>query len=282
MIEAKDISKTFTSAGSSGALETFHAVQSVSLRIDDGEFVAVLGPSGCGKSTFIEILAGLQAPSSGEVYIDGKLVLEPLPSSKKELEAYRKKHRFLSPIANDLFRDSPKFDTAIVFQDHAVFPWMTALNNVVFPLKLRGVPVGERESLARETLNKVGLAGSENKYPSQLSGGMRQRLALARALAVNPRIILMDEPFGSVDAITRERLQDDLVAIWQGTRKTIVFVTHDISEALYIADRIIIFSPLPGTIRANILVDLPRPRLRSDPRIGQMREKMMQLYTSKN
>lgn len=282
MIEARNISKTFSSVNSAGSFEGFTAVRSVSLKIEDGSFVALLGPSGCGKSTFLEILAGLQAPSSGEVYIDGKLVLEPLPGTKKELEAYRKKHRFLSPIANDLIRDNPKFDTAMVFQDHAVFPWMTTLNNVIFTLKMRGVPKEDLIPRAQENLSLVGLAGSENKYPSQLSGGMRQRLALARALAVNPRIILMDEPFGSVDAITREKLQDDLLRLWSGMRKTIVFVTHDIEEALYLADEIIIFSSLPGTIRAAIRVDLPRPRSRTDPKIGLLREKIMRIYKEEN
>lgn len=278
MIEAKNISKSFSSVNHEGVMERHGAVSSVSLTIEDNSFIALLGPSGCGKSTFLEILAGLQAPSSGEVYIDGRLVLEPLPSTKKELKEYWKKHRFLSPIANDLIYDSPKFDTAMVFQDHAVFPWMTTLNNVIFTLKLRGVPKEIRHRLAVENLKLVGLAGSENKYPSQLSGGMRQRLALARALAVNPKIILMDEPFGSVDAITREKLQDDLLRIWSEMKKTIVFVTHDIEEALYLADRIVVFSPLPGTIRTTIDVNLPRPRSRTDVTVAHMREKIMKIY----
>lgn len=278
MIQARHISKTFSSANMLGTVERNLVVSSVSLDIEDGAFIAILGPSGCGKSTFLEILAGLQAPSSGEVYIDGKLVLEPLPDTKNELKEYRKKHRFLSPIANDLIRDCPKFDTAMVFQDHAVFPWMTTLNNVMFTLKLRGVPREERFKLAVKNLELVGLAESGHKYPSQLSGGMRQRLALARALAVNPKIILMDEPFGAVDAMTRLKLQDDLLRIWGDLKKTIVFVTHDIEEALYMADRIVIFTSLPGTIRSIISVDIPRPRSRADPKIARLRGEIMRIY----
>lgn len=278
MIEAKNISKTFSSATRAGSVDLHAAVAHVSLKIEDGSFVALLGPSGCGKSTFLEILAGLQAPTTGEVYIDGTLVLEPLPTDKKELKVYRKKHRFLSPIANDLIRDNPKFDTAMVFQDHAVFPWMTTLNNVIFALKLRGIPKEDLLRLAMENLYQVGLSKSAHKYPSQLSGGMRQRLALARALAVNPKIILMDEPFGSVDAITREKLQDDLLQIWTGTNKTIIFVTHDIEEALYLADQIVVFTPLPGSIRKIVTVDIPRPRLRTDVIIAQKRQEIMEIY----
>lgn len=278
MIEARRITKFFSVINPYGMAEGITAVLSVSLRIEDGEFVAIVGPTGCGKSTFLEILAGLQAPTEGEVHIDGRRVLEPLPSTRKELEAYRRKYRFLSPIANDLFRDTPKFDIAMIFQDHAVFPWMTALENVLFILKLRNVPREERGDLAARYLGLVGLEGAGNKYPSQMSGGMRQRLALARALAAEPKIILMDEPFAAVDAITREKLQDDLLAVWETTKKTVVFVTHDIREALYLADRAVVFSPQPGAVRNVIPVDIPRPRRRDCPEIGNLRERILQIY----
>ena len=278
MIEAKRISKFFSVVNDDRTAEGFTALNSVSLRIESGSFVSLLGPSGCGKSTFMEILAGLQAPSDGQVWIDDKLVLEPLPATRKDMEEYRKKYRFLSPIANSLFRDNPKHDIAMIFQDYAVFPWMTARQNVLFTLKLRGVQKSDREGAAAHYLRLVGLTGSENKYPSQLSGGMRQRLALARALSVEPRIILMDEPFAAVDALTRERLQEDLLRLWQETKKTIVLVTHDVDEAVYLSDEVVVFSPLPGSIRNKVAVDIPRPRRRSSSEIREIKERLLAMY----
>jgi NitT/TauT family transport system ATP-binding protein len=278
MIEAKRISKFFSVVNDDRTAEGFTVLNSVSLRIESGSFVSLLGPSGCGKSTFLEILAGLQAPSDGEVWIDDKLVLEPLPATRKDMEEYRKKYRFLSPIANSLFHDNPKHDIAMIFQDYAVFPWMTARQNVLFTLKLRGTPKGEREGAAAHYLRLVGLTGSENKYPSQLSGGMRQRLALARALSVEPQIILMDEPFAAVDALTRERLQEDLLRLWQETKKTIVLVTHDVDEAVYLSDEVVVFSPLPGSIRNRVIVDIPRPRRRSSSEIRATKERLLAMY----
>jgi NitT/TauT family transport system ATP-binding protein len=278
MIEARNITKFFSVVNEDRSADGNTAVLSVSLAIPDGRFVSFLGPSGCGKSTFLEILGGLQAPTEGEVYIDGKRVLEPLPASRKEMEVYRRKYRFLSPIANSLFRDKPKHDIAMIFQDYAVFPWMTAMQNIAFTLKLRGVPRNERREQALRYLARVGLAGAENKYPAQLSGGMRQRLAIARALSVEPSIILMDEPFAAVDTQTRERLQEDLVTLWKDSGKTMVLVTHDLDEAVYLSDDIIIFSPQPGTIRNRIAVDVPRPRRRDDPALRELRERLAAIY----
>ncbi len=278
MIETRNITKFFSAVNADGSADGITAVLSVSLSIPDGRFVSLLGPSGCGKSTFLEILAGLQAPTEGEVWINGRQVLEPLPASRREMEAYRRKYRFLSPIANSLFRDKPKHDIAMIFQDYAVFPWMTAMQNVLFTLKLRGVPRRDRPGLARHYLARVGLGGAESKYPSQLSGGMRQRLAIARALSVEPSIILMDEPFAAVDTQTRERLQEDLLELWQGTGKTVVLVTHDLDEAVYLSDEIIVFSPLPGTVRNRIPVDVPRPRRRDDPVLREVRERIAAIY----
>ncbi|MEN4007530.1 MAG: ABC transporter ATP-binding protein [Methanobacteriaceae archaeon] len=278
MIEAVKITKFFPMTNPQGNAEGITAVLSVSLKIEEGEFVTIIGPSGCGKSTFFEILAGLQAPTEGEVYIDGKKVLEPLPSTRKEIEIYQRKYRFLSPVVNDLLKDIPKFDTAMIFQDYAIFPWMTALENVLFALKVRGIPKKEAISIARKYLDIVGLNGVENKYPSQLSGGMRQRVALARALSVEPKIILMDEPFAAVDAMSRQKLQEDLIAIWQKTRKTIVFVTHDIDEAVYLSDRIVVFSSSPGTIRNIIDVKLNRPRNRFGREEQMLKERIMQIF----
>lgn len=278
MIEARRITKFFSVVKDDGTAEGSTAVLSVSLKIPEGAFVAIVGPTGCGKSTFLEILAGLQAPTEGEVLIDGRRVLEPLPSTRKEMDAYRRKYRFVSPLANGLFRDRPKHDIAMIFQDYAVFPWMTARENVLFTLKLKGVPRAGREELARRYLDQVGLRGSGHKYPAQLSGGMRQRLAIARALSVEPRIILMDEPFAAVDALTRERLQEVLLDIWRTTRTTMVLVTHDLDEAVYLADEIIVFSPLPGTIRNRLPVDLPRPRHRDDPALRVFKDRIVRMY----
>jgi NitT/TauT family transport system ATP-binding protein len=166
----------------------------------------------------------------------------------------------------------------MIFQDYAVFPWMTALQNVTFPLSLRGMPRALREEHAIVFLKKAGLGDSLNKYPSQLSGGLRQRLALARALAVEPKIILMDEPFAAVDTITRERLQDDLLRLWQTTGITIVLVTHDTDEALYLSDEIVIFSPPPGSVRNKFAVDVPRPRRRSNPDLLALKRRIEALF----
>ncbi|MDR1930040.1 MAG: ABC transporter ATP-binding protein [Treponema sp.] len=289
MIEAKSISKFFSVINEKGLAEGLTAVLNVSLSIPDGKIVTLLGPSGCGKSTFLEILAGLQAPTDGEVIIDGKRVLEPLPSTRKEMEDYKRRYRFISPLANGVFRDRPKHDIALVFQDYAIFPWMTVLQNINFALTLRsgnGKKKPRRNELnekARYFLNQVGLGGAEYKYPSQLSGGMRQRLALARALSVEPKIILMDEPFAAVDALTREKLQDDLLRLWEQTRKSsfpviIVMVTHDVSEAVYLSDEVVVFSPGPGTIRNRIPVDIARPRARTDPGIIDIQDRIFAMF----
>jgi NitT/TauT family transport system ATP-binding protein len=298
VIEARSISKFFPVVNEKGLAEGLTAVLNVSLTIPDGKIVSLLGPSGCGKSTFLEILAGLQAPTDGTIHIDGKLVLEPLPATRKEQTAYRRRYRFISPLANGVFRDRPKHDIAMIFQDYAVFPWMTVLQNVVFALKLRtagrrtaGIKDGtvaklkkrEIEERAYYYLGKVDLAASAHKYPSQLSGGMRQRLALARALSVDPKIILMDEPFAAVDALTREKLQDELTRLWSETGRTlspvtIVLVTHDVQEAVYLSDEVIVFSPSPGTIRNRISVTVKRPRARTDAELVEIQERILAMF----
>jgi NitT/TauT family transport system ATP-binding protein len=304
MIEAKSIGKFFSVINEKGLAECLTAVLNVSLTIPDGKIVSILGPSGCGKSTFLEILAGLQAPTDGTIHIDGKLVLEPLPATRKEQIAYRRRYRFISPLANGVFRDHPKHDIAMIFQDYAVFPWMTALQNVVFALKLRNAgrrSVGgssiektgaklkkrELEEKAFVYLRKVDLAASAHKYPSQLSGGMRQRLALARALSVEPKIILMDEPFAAVDALTREKLQDELLRLLEETGRTngnggapitVILGTHDAQEAVYLSDEVIVFSPGPGTIRNRIPVTVRRPRARTDAELVEIQERIVAMF----
>ncbi|GHV77383.1 nitrate ABC transporter ATP-binding protein [Spirochaetia bacterium] len=280
MIEARSITKFFSVVNEKGLAEGLTAVLNVSLTVPDGKIVTLLGPSGCGKSTFLEILAGLQAPTDGTIHIDGKLVLEPLPSTRKEMEAYKRRYRFISPLANGVFRDRPKHDIAMIFQDYAIFPWMTAIENINFALKLRGVKRSERNERSRHYLGKVGLNGVEYKYPSQLSGGMRQRLALARALSVEPKIILMDEPFAAVDALTREKLQDDLLRLREeaGSHLIIVMVTHDVTEAVYLSDEVVVFSPGPGSIRNRIPVDIKRPRARTDPDILEIQDRIFAMF----
>lgn len=277
MIEARQLTKFFSVINEDNTADGITAVLSASLTVEAGKFVSLLGPSGCGKSTFLEMLGGLQEPTEGMVYIDGKPVLQPLPATRKEAIAYRRKHWFLSPLANSLFKNRPKHDIAMIFQDYAVFPWMTVLKNVTFALKLRGVPKREREAIAFDYLKKVGLDGAVGKYPAQLSGGMRQRLALARALAVKPKVILMDEPFAAVDTLTRERLQDELLNLIAESEITIVMVTHDISEALYLSDEVVVWSANPGTIRNTFTIDLPRPRRRNSSEIRALNERIASL-----
>jgi NitT/TauT family transport system ATP-binding protein len=208
------------------------ALDDVSLRVEAGEFVAVVGPSGSGKTTLLRCLAGLQAPTGGAVSLHG------------------------TPIT-----DVPD-ELAVVFQDYgrSLFPWMTVRHNVEMPLRHRGLPAAERRARIDGALDEVGLAGQAERYPWQLSGGMQQRVAIARAIAYRPEILLMDEPFGSVDAQTRADLQDQLLEVWRAHDSTIVLVTHDIDESVYLADRVVILSRPPTRVAAAITVDLPRPR----------------------
>jgi NitT/TauT family transport system ATP-binding protein len=204
------------------------AVHDVSLTVEQSEFVSIVGPSGCGKTTLLNMIAGFIAPSEGRVLIDGRVVSGPGP------------------------------DRGVVFQSFALFPWKTVLENIAFGPKMRGVGREERERIAQEYVALVGLAGSEGRYPHELSGGMQQRVGVARALANRPDVLMMDEPFASVDAQTRMTLQEELTRIWQARRPTILFVTHDVDEAVFLADRVVVFSR--GQVKADLAVPLPRPR----------------------
>jgi NitT/TauT family transport system ATP-binding protein len=210
---------------------TVAALGSVSLTVGEGEFVALLGPSGCGKSSLLRIVADLLRPTAGTVEI------------------------YSSSENGD---DRPK--TALVFQEYALFPWRTVLENVVFSLEMRGMPGEERAARARKVLGRVGLQGFAGAYPHQLSGGMRQRVGIARALAAEPEVLLMDEPFGALDAQTRTVLQEELLRVWESERKTVLYVTHSIDEAVYMSDRVVLLSARPGRIKAEYTVELPRPR----------------------
>jgi NitT/TauT family transport system ATP-binding protein len=210
--------------------QAFDAVQDVSLSIAPGEFVCVLGPSGCGKSTLLGALAGHWQPSGGAIAVDGQPVAGPHP------------------------------DRGLVFQQHTLFPWKKVLDNVAFGLKMKGVKRAERREQARELLKLVGLEGFEDRYPVQLSGGMQQRVEIARVLINDPRVMLMDEPFGALDAQTRLKMQELLLDVWARVKTTIVFITHDIDEALFLADRVLVMSPRPGRIVEELRLDFARPR----------------------
>src|SRR5437764_14109220 len=225
-IEARDITLTYQTP--SGAVP---AVEDVSFGIETSEFLCIVGPSGCGKSSLLNIIAGFLTPTRGEILIGGR------------------------PVTGH------GLDRGVVFQDFAqLFPWRTALGNVTFGLEMKGVAKPEREELARRQLALVKLEKFAQSYPHHLSGGMQQRVAIARALAYNPSVLLMDEPFAALDALTRDEMQRLLADVWRETRKTVVYVTHNVAEAVYLADRVIVMTPHPGTVKATIAVTLPRPR----------------------
>ncbi|PRY02269.1 ABC transporter ATP-binding protein [Allonocardiopsis opalescens] len=234
-IRVDGVAKFFEKGGGGDAGQV-RALDGVDLDIAPGEFLTVIGPSGCGKTTLLRIIASLTDPDAGRVLVDGKAV------------------------------DSPSPERAMVFQSFGLFPWKTVLDNVRFPLRVRKAPLSEATETAMEFLGKVGLADFAHSHPHQLSGGMQQRVGLARALATDPDILLMDEPFGAIDAQTRELMQEELMRLWQGSGKTVVFVTHDLDEAVLLADRVLLLSRSPGTVRALIPVDLPRPRWDYDVR----------------
>jgi ABC-type nitrate/sulfonate/bicarbonate transport system ATPase subunit len=208
-----------------------HALRDVSFGVDTAEFVCVVGQSGCGKTTMLNIVAGFLAPTGGDILIGGTAV------------------------------SGRGFDRGIVFQDFAqLFPWRTARRNVEFGLEMKGVPRAQRGEVAMNFLRLVGLEAFARAYPHELSGGMQQRTAIARALAYNPTVLLMDEPFAALDALTRDEMQRFLVDVWRETKKTIVYVTHNVAEAVYLADRIVVMTPHPGTVKTEVKVPLPRPR----------------------
>jgi NitT/TauT family transport system ATP-binding protein len=213
----------------SPAARAVRALDGIDLAVETEEFVAVLGPSGCGKSTLLNLIAGLLAPTEGAIWLDGEV-----PPGRAA--------------------------TAMVFQEFALFPWRTVQANVELGLEEMRVPRPERQARAARYLDMAGLAGFERKYPHELSGGMRQRVGIARALAVEPAVLLMDEPFSALDAQTRQLMQEELLGIWERTRKTIVYVTHNIHEAVYMADRVVVLSRRPGRVLAEMKVELPRPR----------------------
>lgn len=242
-IEIKDVRKTFTG----GRGEEVEALASIDLEVGDREFVSIVGPSGCGKSTLMEIVGGLTDSSGGEVLIDGEGIRGPHPA------------------------------VGVIFQQESTFPWRTVVENVEFGLQMHGVSKSERRERSRDIVELVGLKGFEDHYPGQLSGGMRQRVAIARTLVMNPGVLLMDEPFGALDEQTRLILGDELLRIWSQTQATVLFITHSIEEATLLSDRIVVMSARPGEVRKVVPVDLERPRdssVVSTPEFGRITGKV--------
>ena len=229
MIEIDKVSQIFQTSARKDHL----ALSDISLSIEEGAFVSILGPSGCGKSTLLYIVGGFVTPTSGSAKVKGKAITGPGP------------------------------DRGPVFQEFALFPWKTVLGNVMYGLKQQGVAKAQAQARVRELLAMVHLSGYESFYPKELSGGMKQRVAIARTLAYQPSILLMDEPFGALDAHTRTRLQNDLLAIWERDRKTVLFVTHSVEEAVFLSDRVVMITRSPGRVKEIIPIELPRPRDRA-------------------
>jgi NitT/TauT family transport system ATP-binding protein len=230
IIEIDHVSQVFQTS----ARQDHLALSDISLTIEDGAFVSILGPSGCGKSTLLYIVGGFVRPTRGVARMKGKMITGPGP------------------------------DRGPVFQEFALFPWKSVLGNVMYGPRQQGVRSADAEAQSRALLEMVGLKGFENFYPKELSGGMKQRVALARTLAYHPEVLLMDEPFGALDAHTRTRLQNDLLNIWERDRKTVLFVTHSVEEAVFLSDKVAMMSRSPGCIRQIVDIDLPRPRRRSE------------------
>ena len=253
LLEARGVSKVYEKRD-----QRVEALRDLDLSVSFGEFVCLLGVSGCGKSTFLHMVAGLEPLTMGELTLEAR------------------------PITG------PPAEVSVVFQEHGLFPWMTAQRNVEFNLKARGVEAAERRRVAGELIELVGLGAFESKFPHELSGGMRQRVGIARALTTRPRLLLMDEPFGALDAQTRSVMQEELLRIWQAHRSTVLFVTHSVDEAVYLADRVVVLTPRPGRIQRIIDIKLERPREETSAIFGEykhlvldeIREDMRRVATS--
>jgi ABC-type nitrate/sulfonate/bicarbonate transport system ATPase subunit len=240
----ENLSRTFPGVHGGGPVR---ALEPANLRVAANDFITILGPSGCGKSTLLRIVAGLDQPSTGEVKLDGRVVTRP------------------------------GRDRGMVFQSYTLFPWLTVAQNIAFGLREKGLPRRQQDEIVASYIDKVGLKGFENHWPKQLSGGMQQRTAIARALANDPEILLLDEPFGALDNQTRGLMQELLLGIWERERKTVVFVTHDIEEAIFMASRVLVMSARPGRIKSDVAVDLPHPRhytIKTSPEFSALKARL--------
>jgi NitT/TauT family transport system ATP-binding protein len=242
-LEARNICKHFDSMQGDNVQES--AISNINLSVEDGQFVCLVGPSGCGKTTFLNILAGLDRPSEGEVMLDGRPVMETGP------------------------------ERIMVFQENALFPWLRVVENVEFGLKVKGVEKTKRNEIAMQYLEMMQLTKFADAYTYQLSGGMKQRVAIARALAIDPVVLLMDEPFAALDSQTRDLLLVELQLIWARTKKTIVFITHNITESVCLGDKVVVFTKRPGTIKKEVVVDYRRPRLPEDEGLHEYQRKIL-------
>ncbi|NOR47949.1 MAG: ATP-binding cassette domain-containing protein [Methanosarcinaceae archaeon] len=241
MLSIKNLNKTYhTEEG-----DEVVALSDINLDVADKEFVCFIGPSGCGKTTLLRITAGLEKPDSGTLTVNNEPITGPGP------------------------------DRGMVFQEYSLFPWRTVLKNITFSLELKKIPKSEREKIARDFLEVVGLSKFADSYPHELSGGMKQRVAIARALVNDPDVLLMDEPFGAVDAQTRNRLQHELLNIWEKKKKTVLFITHSVDEAVFLADKVVVFTARPGRVKEVIIIDLPRPRERTSFEANAIREHLL-------
>ncbi len=220
------------------------ALKEINLHISHGEFVCLLGPSGCGKSTLLNAIAGFSLPTQGEIIVKGHVVTEP------------------------------GTDREMVFQEYALFPWMNVEKNIAFGMDIKGESKEKCQSVVEDLLNTLGLSEFRTRYPKDLSGGMRQRVAIARILALDPPIMLMDEPFGALDALTRRSLQDELLRIWEKSRKTIIFVTHSVEEAIYLGTRVVVLTYRPGTLKQDITLEIPRPRDTSGAEFNRIKREL--------
>ena len=231
--------------------DDFTAIEDVSFVVEDGEFVCILGPSGCGKTTLLRMIGGLDDITRGEILLGDRSV------------------------------SGPGSDRGFVFQEYTLFPWRNAQKNVEFGLEIQRVSRDERKRIAERYIDLVGLNGFEDRFPKELSGGMQQRVAIARALASNPEILLMDEPFGALDAQTRNLMQVEILRIWEKEHKTILFVTHSVDEAVFLADRVFVLTTSPGKIREIVEINVKRPRVRTDTEVNKIRDKLLSLLNVK-
>lgn len=244
LIEIKNVSKIYATSDDSATW----ALQGVSVNIEQGEFICAIGPSGCGKTTLLNIIGGFITPTEGDALLNGNAIQEPGP------------------------------DRGVVFQEYALFSWLTSRENIEFPMRLKGVSKADRRAMSDKYLEMINLTHAADRYPGELSGGMRQRVAVARALVNEPQLLLMDEPFAAVDAMTRTSLQEEVLRLWEKLKFSVLFITHNIEEAVFLSSKIIIMSPHPGRIKEIVPVDLPYPRDRTSPDFGALYAKVNEAF----